>query len=72
MFIGFNQDRKEFLKIKKQEEWDEDYYKNTHLTNVDRTTRYFLTTIYIIAFISVGCYSVQNSLPVLSKYYRRL
>ena len=72
MYIGFNQDRKEFLKIKKQEEWDEDYYKNTRLTNIDRTTRYFLTTIYIIAFISGGCYSVQNSLPVLSKYYRRL
>ena len=72
MYIGFNQDRKEFLKIKKQEEWDEDYYKNTRLTNIDRTTRYFLITIYIIALISLGCYSVQNSLPVLSKYYRRL
>lgn len=72
MYIGFNQDRKEFLKIKKQEEWDEDYYKNTRLTNIDRTTKYFLTTIYIIAFISLGCYSVQNSLPVLSKYYSKL
>lgn len=72
MYIGFNQDRKEFLKIKKQEEWDEDYYKNTRLTNIDRTTRYFLTRIYIIAFISLGSYSVQNSLPVLSKYYSKL
>lgn len=72
MYIGFNQDRKEFLKIKKQEEWNEIYYQNIKLTNFDKGTRYFLATIYLIAFISLGCYSVQNSLPVLYNHYKKL
>ena len=72
MYVGFNQDRNEFLKIKKQEEWNEDYYKNTRLTNIDRTTRYFLATIYVLGFTSLFCYSIQHSLPVLVNYYRKL
>ena len=72
MYVDFSHDQNEWKRVKKQKEWDGDYYKNTRLTNIDRTTRYFLITIYMIALILLGCYSVQNSLPVLSKYYRRL
>ena len=71
MYIGFRQDRNEFLKIKKQEEWNENYYENTNLPNVDRGTRYLLMTVYIIGFSSLFFYSMQSSLPLLSKYYRK-
>ena len=72
MYINFSYDQNEWRKTKKQEEWNEDYHQNLKLLNSDRATRYFLAAIYIIAFISLFCYSVQNSLPVLANYYRKL
>lgn len=72
MYIGFSYDQNEWKKIRNQEKWNENYYENIKLTNFDKGTRYFLATIYIIALISLGCYSVQNSLPVLANYYRKL
>ena len=72
MYIGFNQDRNEFLKIKLLENYQGNYYENTKLPNVDKRTRYFLATIYIIAFISLGFYSIQNSLPVLYNHSKKL
>ena len=72
MYIGFTQDRNEFLKIKKQEKWNENYYQNIKLRNFDRVIRYVLVTIYIIAVISLYCYSIQNSVPILPNDYKKL
>ena len=72
MYIGFTQDRNEFLKIKKQEKWNENYHQNIKLRNFDRVIRYVLVTIYIIAIISLYCYSIQNSVPILPNDYKKL
>jgi len=72
MYIGFTQDRNEFLKIKKQEEWNENYYENTSLPNVDRGTRYLLMTVYIISFSSLFFYFTQHSLPLVYKHTKFL
>lgn len=72
MYIGFTQDRNEFLKTKKQEEWNENYHQNIKLRNFDRVIRYVLVTIYIIAIISLYCYSIQNSVPILPNDYKKL
>ena len=72
MYIGFTQDRNEFLKIKKQEKWNENYYQNTRLINFDKRIKYFLATIYILGFTSLFCYSIQNSVPILPNDYKKL
>lgn len=72
MYIGFKQDRNKILKIKLLENYQGDYFTNTNLKNTDRTTRCLLVTIYIIAFSSYFFYSMQQSLPVLYKYSKKL
>jgi hypothetical protein len=72
MYIGFTQDRNEFLKIKRLENYQGDYYENTSLPNVDRGTRYLLMTVYIISFSSLFFYFTQHSLLVLYKHTKIL
>jgi hypothetical protein len=71
MYINFMQDREEILKIKLLENYQGNYYQNTNLIDFDRRTSYLLIAIYVIGFSSLFCYSMQSSLPLLSKYYRK-
>jgi len=72
MYIGFTQDRNEFLKIKRLEDYQGNYYENTNLPNLDKKTRYLLMTVYIIGFSSLFFYCIQYSLPVLYKHTKFL
>ena len=67
MYIGFTQDRNEFLKIKRLENYQGNYYENINLPNLDKKTRYLLMAVYIIAFSSLFFYFTQYSLPIFYK-----
>ena len=73
MYIGFTQDRNEFLKIKRLENYQGNYYENTNLPNLDKKRVIYLWRF--ISLLSVHYFFIlhsilyQYSINALNFYY---